>query len=56
MVELTILFKMEGIDFGDHSTADSIAVRNLAVLFDSCLKYDKQVGNVVKISFYHLCL
>uniref|UniRef100_A0A3B3CT04 Reverse transcriptase domain-containing protein n=1 Tax=Oryzias melastigma TaxID=30732 RepID=A0A3B3CT04_ORYME len=48
--------KTESIVFGDTSTADSTTVRNLGVIFDSCFKFDKQIDNVVKMSFYHLRL
>lgn len=56
--------KTECIVFGDTVTTGfsalsasfSPTVRNLGVIFDSYLKFDKQIDNVVKTSFYQLCL
>ena len=54
--------KTECIVFGDTVSADfgtlklSSTVRNLGVTFDSHLKFDKQISNVVRTSFFQLCL
>lgn len=38
---------------GSLSPTASSAIRNLGVIFDSCLKFDMQISNVVKTSFYY---
>ena len=54
--------KTECIVFGDTVSADfgtlklSSTVRNLGVTFDSHLKFDKQISNVVRTSFFQLRL
>lgn len=42
--------------FGALSSKFSPNVRKLGVTFDSQLKFDKHIDNVVKTSFYQLCL
>ena len=54
--------KTECIVFGETVSADfgtlklSSTVRNLGVTFDSHLKFDKQISNVVRTSFFQLRL
>ncbi len=42
------------LDLGDLSSHVTPCAKNLGVLFDSGLKFDKQINSVVKSCFYHL--
>ncbi len=47
-------YDLDDLDHGDLSSYVSPCVKNLGVLFDSGLKFDKQINSVVKSCFYHL--
>jgi len=42
------------MDLGDFNSRVTSFVKNLCVLFDSGLKFDKQINSVVKSCFFHL--
>ncbi len=50
-------YDLGDLDLGDLSYYVSSCVKNLGVIFDSGLKFNKQINSVVKSCFYHLrCL
>ncbi len=48
------VYDLGDLDLGDLSSYVSPCVKNLGVLFDSGLKFDKRINSVVKSCFYHL--
>ncbi len=47
-------FNSYNLDIGNLAQWITPCVRNLRVLFDSSLKFDKQINSVVRSCFFHL--
>ncbi len=53
LFDTSYFYDLGDLDLGDLSSYVSPCVKNLGVLFDSGLKFDKQINSVVKSCFYH---